>query len=151
MTRPDWAYVDTSVLVKRYVREPDSREASRITASYAVVTSALASVELLSALYAKWRGGSLKERALKRAVELYEQERAKLTIVELTAPIVGRAEDVIRRVPARTADALHLASALFFGEAVGGSVPFSTADARQRRSAESLGMNVIWVGSAVSR
>jgi hypothetical protein len=49
------------------------------------------------------------------------------------------------------ADALHLASALFFGEAVGISVPFSTADARQRRSAESLGMNVIWVGSAVSR
>jgi len=151
VTRAAWAYADTSVLVKRYVREPGSSEASKLTSTYTIVTSALASVELLSALYGKQRGGSLTERALQRAVRLYEEERPKLTIVELTASILGRAEDVIRRVPARTADALHLASALFFGEAVGLPVRFLTADVRQRASAESLGLSVIWVDSPGSR
>lgn len=151
MTKAQWAYVDTSVLVKRYVREPGSPEASRLTSKYAVVTSAFASVELLSALYGKQRGGSLTERALRRAVARYEAERGKWTIVELTSMILGRAEDVIRQAPARTADALHLASALFFGEALGMSVPLLTADVRQRASAENLRMRVIWIDTLSRR
>lgn len=147
MTEAPWAYVDTSVLVKRYVREPGSPEASRLTSKHAVVTSAFASLELLSTLYAKQRGGSLTERALRRALALYGAERRKWTIVELTSMILGRAEDVIRQTPARTADAVHLASTLFFAEAVGVSVPLVTADARQRTSAENLRMNVIWVAA----
>jgi predicted nucleic acid-binding protein len=147
VTRARWAYADTSVLVKRYVREPGSSEASKLTSTYTIVTSAFASVELLSALYGKQRGGSLTARALRRAVALYEEERSRWTIVELTSMILGRAEDVIRRVPARTADALHIASALFFGEALGVAVPLLTADLRQRTSAENLRMNVIWVDS----
>ena len=147
MTRAHWAYADTSVLVKRYVREHGSAEASRLTSRYAIVTSAFASLELLSALYGKQRGGSLTERALRRAVALYEKERPKWTVVELTSVILGRAQDVIRHVPARTADALHIASALFFGEAVGVPVPLLTADLRQRTIAENLRMNVIWIGS----
>lgn len=59
--------------------------------------------------------------------------------------ILGRAEDVIRHAPVRTADALHLASALFFAEALGMPVPLLTADGRQRVSAETLQMNVIWI------
>ena len=57
---------------------------------------------------------------------------------------------MIRRVPARTADALHLACALFFSEAVGVSVRFLTADQHQRAGAEGLGMNVVWVDSPPS-
>jgi len=52
-----WLYVDTSVLVKRCVQEPGSGAASRATSSYSVVTSALAPLEALSAISAKYRGG----------------------------------------------------------------------------------------------
>jgi predicted nucleic acid-binding protein len=43
-------YVDTSVLVKRCVQEPQSDAASRATPGYAIVTSALAPLEALSAI-----------------------------------------------------------------------------------------------------
>lgn len=142
---PRWAYADTSILVKRYVREPGSADAGRLTSAHEVVTSRLAHVEVVSALYGKHRGGTLAPRSLTAAVARFEEERRWWTLVELVPLVLARAEDIIRRIPVRTADAIHIASALFFQEAVGIAVPFLTSDARQRRSAEKAGLRVRWV------
>lgn len=145
MSDPRWTYVDTSVLVKRYVRESGSAEAGRLTSEYDVVTSRLAPVEVISALYARHRGGVLSARSLATALERHEDERRWWTLVELAPVVLARSEDVIRRTPARAADAIHIASALFFQEAMGTGVPFLTSDARQRSSAEAAGLRVWWV------
>ena len=47
---PDRAYFDTSVLVKRYVREDGSMYARALMRRHRVVSSAVAPLELLSAL-----------------------------------------------------------------------------------------------------
>jgi predicted nucleic acid-binding protein len=143
-----WLYVDTSVLVKRCIQEPGSDIASRATSKYAVVTSALAPLETLSAITAKHRGGSLRISAFRAAVQRLEEEHARWTLVEIVPAVLLRAESVIRAAPTRTLDAIHIASALFFQEIGGEDVPFLTADRKQQRSAESAGLTVRWIGEA---
>ena len=57
------------------------------------------------------------------------------------------AEDLVRRHPVRTLDAIHLAAALTFRNLSGLDVPFATADMRQREAAERTGLSVVWAGS----
>jgi hypothetical protein len=63
--------------------------------------------------------------------------------------VLLKAESVIRTVPTRTLDALHIASALFFQETGGGELPFLTADGKQRRSAEAAGLKVRFIGNTL--
>ncbi len=143
-----WLYVDTSVLVKRCVAEPGSDVASRATSAYTVVTSALAPLEALSAITAKHRGGSLRTAAFRAAVRRLEEERSAWTLVEIVPAVLTKAERLIRTVPARTLDAIHIASALFFQEAGGVDMPFLTADSKQRQSAEAAGLVVRAISEA---
>jgi len=46
----------------------------------------------------------------------------------------------------RTLDAIHVASALVYGDALGVRLPFVTADERQRDAAERLALDVVRVG-----
>ena len=46
----------------------------------------------------------------------------------------------------RTLDALHLASVLVFQAETDLRPPFITGDAQQRRAAEALGLDVVFVG-----
>ncbi|HEX4835860.1 MAG TPA: type II toxin-antitoxin system VapC family toxin [bacterium] len=143
-----WRYVDTSALVKRCIWEPGSDAVSRATSAYAVVTSALAPLEALSAIAAKQRGGSLRTALFRAALRRLEEERRRWTLVEIVPAVLLRAESVIRAVPARTLDAIHIASALFFQEIEGTGVVFLTADSKQRQSAEAAGLTVRFVGDA---
>ncbi len=94
-----WLYVDTSVLVQRFVREPGSAAASRATETGTVVTSALAPVEALSAVTAKHHGGSLGASAYRAALRRLEDERRRWVLVETGPAVLRRAEQVIRQQP----------------------------------------------------
>jgi len=144
-----WLYVDTSVLLKRCVQEPGSDAASSATSAYAIVTSALAPLEALSAIAAKHRGGSLRTSGFTSAVRRLERERTTWILVELVPAVLVKAEELIRGVPTRTLDAIHIASALFFRETggAGADVAFLTADRKQRQSAEASGLTVRWIGA----
>jgi predicted nucleic acid-binding protein len=56
-----WAYFDTSALVKRYVDEGGRREVLRLLRQYRVVTSAIVTVEVRSALRRRAADGALDE------------------------------------------------------------------------------------------
>jgi predicted nucleic acid-binding protein len=142
MSVASWLYVDTSVLVQRIVQEAGSDAASRETSASSIVTSALAPVEALSAIIAKHRGGSLRRAAFNAALRRLEDERDKWILVELVTAVLARAEEVIRTVPTRTLDAIHIASALFFRDTGGVRVTFLTADQHQCQSAEAIGLTV---------
>ena len=143
-----WLYADTSVLVQRLVREPGSAAASRATEGAVIVTSALAPVETLSAITAKHRGGSLRLPAFRAALGRLEVERAKWVLVEVSPGVLLRAWDVVRDLPTRTLDAIHIASALFFRDTGGLEMAFLTADQRQRESATAAGLVAQLLASA---
>lgn len=133
-------YADSSILVARLVRERGTDAVVRRLAVGPVVTSTLSSVEVTSALVSKHRGGDLSRAALERLLRRHAADRETWTIVELTTLVLSRAEDVLRRARVRTADAIHIASALLVQDSLGTALPFITVDARQREGAAALGL-----------
>jgi predicted nucleic acid-binding protein len=141
----EWAYVDTSVLVKRYVREEGSRRARDLLRRYRILSSVIAPLEALSALARRRAAGDLARPSFDAIVARLDSDRRHFELVELTAAILARAENVFTRAQVRTLDAVHLASALSFQELSGLRIPFLTADERQREAARRLGLAIVWV------
>ncbi|HYM91132.1 MAG TPA: type II toxin-antitoxin system VapC family toxin [bacterium] len=143
-----WAYMDTSVLLKRYLDESGSAEARRLLRRYRVVSSAIAPVEATSALWQRRAVGDVAETDLQAILKRLAEDRSHWEFVDLTTDVLDRAEHVIRRTGVRTLDAVHLASVLTIHAAnvQRRSAPFITGDARQRDAATGLGLQVTWVG-----
>ena len=111
-------YLDTSVLVKLFINEPDSVACDGIARGHSLVSSDLAYGEVLSALLANERAKRLtsddRARAWSRFLE--DHENGKLHFVPLNGILVQEAaelmEEVHPHVPLRTLDAIHLATYL---------------------------------------
>lgn len=141
----DWAYFDTSVLVKRYIRESGSRQASTLLKKYRVVTSALAPLEATSAFGRRWKQGDLSEPLFHAILSRLRQDCAYWQFLEVSVPVLHCAEEVIAKTGLRTLDAIHLASALSFHSHTALPIRFLTADALQREAAKELALEVGWV------
>jgi predicted nucleic acid-binding protein len=141
------AYFDSSVLVKRYVNEIGSRSARSLFRRFRVVSCVLAPLEGLSACARLKSIGDLSERAFSTVMTRIGTDRRQWELVELNAPILAQAEQVLQRTQLRTLDALHLASALVFQDRSSAALPFITADERQRQAAQQMGLHVIWVAT----
>jgi predicted nucleic acid-binding protein len=134
-------YLDTSVLVKLYVNEPDSVACDGIARGHSLVSSDLAYGEVLSALLANERAKRLTsdERALAWSRFLEDQENGKLHFVPLNGILVQEAaelmEEVHPHVPLRTLDAIHLAT--FLSVDAG---PLFTKDKRMLEAARRLNL-----------
>jgi predicted nucleic acid-binding protein len=144
-----WAYFDTSVLVKRYVREPGSVRAQALFRRYGFLSSAVVPVELLSALHRRRATGELSLPGFEVILARIKRDRAYWALIEVSSTVLDRAERVISQTGVRTLDAIHLASALHARAAAGASeipIPFVTADVPQREAALRLGLDVQWIG-----
>lgn len=139
------AYFDTSVLVKRYVREPDSAKAAVLIKRHAVLSSAIAPLETISGLSRRRSEGDVRARDFAAILTRLRLDRALWTTVEIDADVRGKAEELLERHAVRTLDAIHLASAIVFAINARRSIPFITADLRQREAARAEGLNVLWV------
>ncbi len=143
-----WAYMDTSVLLKRYLEESGTAGARRLLRRYRVVSSAIAPVEAISALWRRRAAGDVADVDLQAILGRLTEDRSHWEFVDLTADVLDRAEQVIQRTGVRTLDAVHLASALTIQAENGRRRPtqFVTSDARQRDAAVGLGLRVTWIG-----
>lgn len=133
-------YVDSSALVKRYVREADSDTAQRLLgADPEWVTAGHAVVEVRRALSLR-----LAEvpRRLREAQRFFEADWAALHVVALDADTCGRAADIAEATGARSLDALHLAAAHRAGAP---ALRLVTFDVRMAQVARSLGWTVVGV------
>jgi predicted nucleic acid-binding protein len=134
-------YIDTSVAVKLYTREPDSDECESLVADAGIVSSELLVGELASALFAKERAGQIATVQRERVWSLFEEHAADGTIwlVALNGHLVRAAVEVMAEVnphvPLRTLDALHLAT--FLGIEAG---PLFTRDRRMLDAARRLNL-----------
>jgi len=140
-----WAYFDTSVLLKRYVKEEGSAAARRLLSRYRFLSSAVAPIEALSALSRRRASGELTQRDFLIIRSRLHKDRAYWELVEVGAIVLSQAEDLVQKTGLRTLDALHVASALTFQAASGMTIPFITADLRQREAADRLALNLQWV------
>lgn len=140
------AYFDTSALLKRYLYEAGAERARAIMRRFRFLSSAIAPVEVTSALARRRAVGDLAERQFAAILNRSRSDRRHWELMELNPQVLNQAEELVLQTPLRPLDAVHVASALSFQSSTGIRVPFVTADMQQREVAGSLGLNVIWVG-----
>lgn len=111
-------YLDTSVAVKLFVREPDSDTCELIVGDHGFFSSELVVGELWSAILTKERSQFISAVARVRIWERFEQllSDGVVQLVPLNGLIVREAVEVMGQVhsavPLRTLDAIHLATFL---------------------------------------
>lgn len=140
------AYFDTSVLVKNYVQEVGSARAGELLRSHTFLSSSIVPVELMSALMRRKSRRELRADAIPGILARVRHDRAYWKLVDVGAPVLSQAEEIIQNVQMRALDAIHIASLLAFQAASGIRVPFVTGDGRQRDAADQMGLDVVWIG-----
>ena len=136
-------YLDTSALVKLYVREQGSARVRRaLTKADQIGTSRVAHPEARAAFARRAREGSLGARALRRAVAALEADLPSLVVVACGASLARRAGELAERRALRGFDAIHLASALDLRDLSGAEVRFMAFDERLNGAAKDEGLEL---------
>ena len=137
-------YLDTAIIIKLLVREPDSDWFNQALLGQHFESSELALVEVRSALLAKERSGHItsQERvsAGEKFVEMMDDDLIRL--LPLNRFVLERAVAIQLachpRVPLRTLDALHVATCDLHRSGV-----LATTDARMRAACEQLAIGLL--------
>ena len=122
-------YVDASALVKRYVTEVGSADVNGLTAGATAVATALVTRAEVAAAFARAvRVGVLDDVAGRKAQRRVSREWPNLMRIPVTEALVARAEAVAWAHGLRGYDAVQLASALTWQDALGQEVVLATFD-----------------------
>jgi predicted nucleic acid-binding protein len=134
-------YLDTSVIVKLYIREDDSEEVLAAVADAAMVaTSWLAYPEACAAFERRRRERSVGPAALKAARQAFAADWSSWIAVGLDADLVRHSARLAEQYGLRAADALHLASfERILAACEDDDVRFLCANARLSKAARNLG------------
>ena len=136
-------YLDTSALVKLYVREPGTVETrARLDDASLVATSRVTYPEARAALARRQRESGIARSALRRAVSALDRDLERFVVVELSTKVARRAGDLAERRALRGFDAIHLASALEVEQLTGSTPRFCCFDDRLRDAASAEGLSV---------
>jgi len=135
-------YLDSAIIVKLVVREPDSLfYAEQVDMHDGVCSSALAMTEVWSALCRKTHEGSIDTKTKQHAWRIFEAylSGGALHLHPVTTPILRMANRMIElccgRAAVKSLDAIHLATCEFYG-----TMPLMTNDKIMRSAAEILGL-----------
>jgi predicted nucleic acid-binding protein len=136
-------YLDSCIIVKLLVAEPDSELFVRALEGKPLATSELAQTEVFSALLARERAGKITGTDRRRAWHELEERIAaeELRIEPLNSIVLRKARHSLEqchpKVPLRTLDAIHLATVDLCQD-----FPLVTTDGRLRDAATLLGIEV---------
>jgi uncharacterized protein len=130
-------YVDTSVLLKRYVEEADSERAVELLVGDPVLVTARHTVVEVRRNLARL----LHPADATAARAAFAADLRALSIIELDAATCELAATIAEQTGVRTLDAMHLGAATRLGTAL----TFLTFDVRQAVAARALGFSVIGV------
>lgn len=109
-------FVDSSALVKRYMRESGSdwmRSIADSQSGHNILIAHITSIEIMSGIMRRKREGEIPEQtanALRQLLEIHVNR--DYTVIRLTDSIVQRAKDLLEVHPLRAYDAVQLASAI---------------------------------------
>jgi len=122
-------YLDTSVLIKRYVRESFSAEVVELVENSALVgISILARVEMASALAKARRQGWIQPDSAQQSWQDFLSHWPYYTRLNVTTTSLDRAAALAWVHGLRGYDAAHLAAAMIWQEALGSPVTLATFD-----------------------
>src|SRR5262249_46272653 len=138
-------YFDTSVLLKRYIRETGSDHAIGLTQRHLIISAAIAPLEMHSALRRVEADGGLSRKALQAALKRIQTERQRWDLVSVSTEILESAERLTIDCNIRSLDAIHLACALACQFRLKRPLPFITADLRQKNAAHQLGLEIMLI------
>ena len=100
-------YVDTSLLVKRYLAEQDSPAAIALLDGLDVVTSALSILEVTSALQAAFRANLISKTDLEKQLVELQADRETWSLLAITPGVLDRARTIVGEQALRSLDAIH--------------------------------------------
>ena len=110
-------YLDSSALVKRYVREAGSGQVEELIPLADVVGTGLVSrAEVAAALARAVRMGYLRREDGEAALLVFRAHWPRLARLQLTEPLLARADTLAWEYGLRGYDAVHLAAALYWQE-----------------------------------
>jgi predicted nucleic acid-binding protein len=116
MTEPAAYFVDTSALVKRYVREAGTDRVRRLTRrnpATVIYIARITSVELISAIARRRKGQTLSSRNASSILARFRQHLAgRYTVIEITPALADEAMRLANAHALRAYDAMQLAAAL---------------------------------------
>ncbi len=136
-------YLDTSALVKRYVREPGTARVLTLwRQANHLATSRLTYAETVCAVRRKARTEPPAQATLEKALSDFDRDWPTLAIVELTATLGPSICRLAERYPLGGADCVHLASCLELGRRIDESVVFACWDENLLRAARAEGLEV---------
>lgn len=143
-------FLDSSALVKRYVAEqgtPWIRAISLPSTGNTIVVAPVTQVEVFSGVSRRKRENVISARTAQAIRLLLARHiRREYMVVELTAPLIQRAEDLLAAHPLRAYDSIQLASAQIANGRLtaAGLTPlvFISADVRLLTAATAEGLTV---------
>jgi uncharacterized protein len=137
-------YLDASALVKRYVVEDGSETVVALTGGADIVagTAAISRAEVSAALGTAVRMGMLSEDDGQEALATFRREWPDLVRLRITEAVVARADRLAWAHALRGHDAVHLAAALLWQEALDAPVVLATFDRDLWSAGQQAGLTV---------
>ena len=137
-------YLDSSALVKRYVREVGSPQVEDLIARSDVVGTGLVSrAEVAAALARAVRRGMLPRDQAEAALLGFRSQWLRLARLQITEPLLARADALAWDYGLRGYDAIHLAAALFWQEMLRVPVTLATFDRELWQAGQAVGL-ALW-------
>ena len=134
-------YLDASALVKRYVAEPGSAEVrATISQADATGTALVSRAEVAAALAKAVRVSALTQEEALTSLHVFRNDWPSLVRVQVTEIVVARAGTMAWDHGLRGYDAVHLAAALVWQDALGERVMLATFDRHLWHVSHSVGL-----------
>jgi uncharacterized protein len=136
-------YLDASALVKRYVAERGWRETRELsTKADVVATSLITRAEVAAALSKAVRVGIIDPDGGRKAQRAFASQWPDIAKVPVSEALVSRAEALAWDFALRGYDAVQLASALTWQEAVGAEITLATFDRQLWDAGKKAGIRI---------
>lgn len=136
-------YLDASALVKKYVAEPHSAEVIDLIVQAKVAgTSLLSRAEVVATLAKLVRMNALHKDEAVSALQIFRQHWRDYERLQVTEALITRADALAWEYGLRGYDAVHLASALRWQEALAEPITLATFDRQLWYSGQAAGLNV---------
>jgi predicted nucleic acid-binding protein len=129
-------YLDASVLVKRYIDELGTAEVNAliVEADFSV-TNLISRAEVAAAIMRASRMDIINREEALDATKKFSSEWESIQRLPVTEAIVVQAENLVMNYDFRGYDAVHLAAALLWQEAIGEPVTLATFDNKLHEAA----------------
>lgn len=134
-------YLDASALVKRYVAEAGSRETERlIEQANTVATCVISRAEVVAGLARASRLKVIGRDDAASALQVFRSQWPDYLRLQVTETLIARADALAWDQGLRGYDAVHLAAAISWQEAIGDSVSLATFDRQLWSAAGRIGL-----------